>query len=692
MGLFRESPEKEFNYKQVSSRLGIDSGNDRKLVLNVMQDLSSAEFLEQPSRGKFRIHPSQMAVVTAVMDFTKTGSAYAVAEGNMQDIFIAERNTGFALHGDTVEISLIGSRRGQAEGKVTKVIQRKAENYVGVIELSKNHAFFVPSNQRIHVDFYVDKKKTKGAQNGQKVIVKLLEWDDKKQSPEAEVITVLGDPGVNEVEMHSILVEFDLPYEFPEVVVNEAEKISTEITEDEIAKRRDYRSHTTFTIDPDDAKDFDDALSIKKNDDETYEVGVHIADVSHYVQPDSIIDKEAEKRATSVYLVDRVVPMLPEILSNMVCSLRPNEEKLCMSAVFKINESGKVLSRWIGKTIIESDQRFTYDEAQKIIEGNDKNNPLGWAVLQFHKWAQGYRKKRIEAGALEFSGIEVKFKLDETGKPVGVYEKEMKAANYLIEEFMLLANRNVAEHIGKVEKPKKPKTFVYRVHDFHDAEKLKMLKDFVHRLGYKLKSTKPENASFALNDLLKQVKDKPEEDVVKVMAIRSMAKAIYTTENIGHYGLAFDYYTHFTSPIRRYPDVMAHRLLMRYAHDGASAKKDPLEKQCKHSSMMEKRAADAERASIKYKQVEFMLDKIGEHFEGHISGLTRWGIFVELVNTKIEGMIPLSTLDDDIYRYDEKKNQIVGQRYKEVFEFGDKLRIKVNGADLIQKQLDFRLI
>lgn len=691
MTVLRGSPDKAFNYKQVSARVGVEDTQSRKAVLEILEELKESGLAEQPSMGKFQVHPSQMALLSAVMDFTKTGAAYAVTEENGPDIYIAEKNTGFALHGDTVELSLIGSKRGQPEGKVIKVVKRMAENYVGTIELSKHHAFFIPSNQRIHVDFYIDKGNTKGARNGQKVIVKLLGWKEDQDSPEAEVITVLGDPGLNEVEMHAILVEFNLPYEFPSAVLAEAEKISVDIPESEIKKRKDFRSHRTFTIDPDDAKDFDDALSIRELEDGTFEVGVHIADVSHYVKRGSILDKEAEKRATSVYLVDRVVPMLPEVLSNVVCSLRPEEEKLCMSAVFKITKEGKVLKKWFGRTVIKSDRRFTYDEAQRIIEGNDPDNPHAPAVLQFHEWAKIFRDNRMKKGALEFSGTEVKFKLDDEGKPIGVYEKKMKDANYLIEEFMLLANLSVAEFIGKPEKGKEIKSFVYRVHDLPDPEKLKLLKDFVHRLGYQLTGTKPENASRALNDLLHQVKDKPEEDVIKVMAIRSMAKAIYTTENIGHYGLAFDYYTHFTSPIRRYPDVLVHRLLTYYQEGGSSVKKDPLEKSCKHSSDMEKRASDAERASIKYKQVEFMLDKIGQYFEGHINGLTRWGIFVELAETKVEGMIPLSTLDDDIYRYDERKNRVVGQRYKEVFEFGDKVRIKVNGADLILKQLDFRL-
>ena len=692
MALLRGMPEKNLNYKQISARLGIENSNDRRSVVQVLDELVTSDLLIQVSQGKFQVHPSQTAQLRATLDFTKSGSAYAIPEADGKDIYVSEKNTGKALHGDLVEISIIGSNRGQAEGKVVKILQRKAENYVGIIELSKNHAFFVPTNSRIHVDFFIDKSKTKDARNGQKVIVKLIDWEDGEKSPKAEVITVLGDPGVNEVEMHAILVEFDLPFEFPDSVLSAAEKVDITISEEEIKKRRDFRKHTTFTIDPDDAKDFDDALSINSNDDGTYEVGIHIADVSHYVQPGSELEEEALKRATSVYLVDRVVPMLPEVLSNYVCSLRPNEEKLCMSAVFQISEDGKIMNEWFGKTIIESNHRFTYEDAQSIIEGTDSTHPLKEEILRFQKWALKYREARISNGALEFSGTEVKFQLDEDGKPIGVYEKKMREANKLIEEFMLLANKRVAAFIGKPDKNKVVKTFVYRVHDTPDPEKLFKLKEFVSRLGYKLKSTKPENASFALNDLLHQVKDKPEEDAIKIMAIRTMAKAVYTTENIGHYGLAFDYYTHFTSPIRRYPDVMVHRLLEAYSNGAPSAKKDDLEKKCKHSSEREKKASEAERASIKYKQVEFMLDKIGENFQGHISGIARWGIYVELEGTKVEGMIPLSSMDDDIYRFDERKNQIVGQRYKEVFEFGDKVNVKVHGADLIQKQLDFRMI
>lgn len=690
MQVFRDNPSEIYNYKQVSARINVSESETRRRVNGYLHELVDLDMLKSHSNGKFTLHPSQSATLQGVIDFTKSGAAYVSTDKLKEDIYISENKTGFAFHGDTVEVILTGGRRGKLEGKIKSVIKRDADQFVGVIEISEKHAFVVPSNQKIHVDFYVDKNKLKGAKNGQKVVVRLLDWTDLDKSPFAEVVSVLGDPGDNEVEMHAILVEFGLPFEFPESVLEAAENIDVTISEAEISKRKDFRPFPTFTIDPEDAKDFDDALSIRKLTDDTFEVGVHIADVSHYVKPGSIIDKEAVHRATSVYLVDRVVPMLPEVLSNFVCSLRPDEDKLCMSAVFQLDKDGNVKSEWFGKTVIRSNKRFSYSDAQKIIEGGD--GEYKDEILQLDTWAKSMRKERMKEGALEFSGIEVKFNLDENGKPIGVFHKVMKEANFLIEEFMLLANKRVAAHVGKIKKGNEAKPFVYRVHDLPDPLKLITLKDFVGRLGYKLKSTKPENASSALNELMNQVKDQPEEEIIKQMAIRTMSKAVYTTENIGHYGLAFDYYTHFTSPIRRYPDVLVHRLIDAYNHGKKYSDLDELERLSKHSSNMEKKAADAERASIKYKQVEFMLNKIGEHFSGNVSGLTRWGMYVELEDTKIEGMIPLNSMDDDVYRYDEKKNQIIGTRYKEIFEFGDKVRVKVHGADLILKQLDFRMV
>jgi len=689
MQVFRENPQKDLNYKQVSSRVGASDSESRKLVRSVLDELVGLDLLTKPSLGKYEIHPDQLATMVGTIDFSKGGTGFVQISDFKDDVIIYPENTGFALNGDTVQISITGAKRGKPEGKVLRVEERYSNEFVGVIELTSKGGFLVPSNKKIHTDFYVDRDKVNGAKNGQKVIAKLLDWTDKNKLPFAEVTTVLGDPGVNEVEMHAILAEFGLPYEFPEEVLEEADKIDIEISEDEISRRRDFRDVKTFTIDPHDAKDFDDAISFKAINESTYEVGVHIADVSHYVKPDSILDKEASKRATSVYLVDRVVPMLPEVLSNQVCSLRPNEEKLCMSAVFTLNAEGKVKKEWFGKTVIKSNQRFTYDQAQEVIEG--KKGEFSEEITMINNWARQMRQDRIKNGALEFSGEEVKFQLDDKGKPLMVYQKIMKEANFLIEEFMLLANKRVARFVGAPKKQDTPPPFVYRIHDLPDPDKLKTLQDFVKRLGYKPPRLEPESAARALNKLLAQVKGSAEESAIKQLAIRTMSKAIYSTENIGHYGLAFEYYTHFTSPIRRYPDVMVHRQLEAILMKGKKASKTYLDIQCKHSSNMEKRSTDAERSSIKYKQVEFMIDKIGQEFNGSVNGLTKWGMFIELDETKIEGMISLNSMDDDVYRYDEKKNIIVGTRYKETFEFGDKVSVEVVGADLVLKQLEFKL-
>jgi len=690
MQVFRENPQKELNYKQVSSRVGASDSESRKLVRSILDELVNLDLLNKPSLGKYEIHADQMATMTGTIDFSKGGTGFVGIPDMKDDVIVFPENTGFALNGDTVQISITGAKRGKPEGKVIKVEERFTNDFVGIIEITPKGAFLVPSNKKIHTDFYIDLDKINGAKNGQKVIARLLDWTNEDKLPFAEVSTVLGDPGVNEVEMHAILAEFGLPYEFPEEVVKEADRIDISISEDEISRRRDFRDVITFTIDPHDAKDFDDAISFKEVNENTYEVGVHIADVSHYVMPGSILDKEASKRATSVYLVDRVVPMLPEVLSNHVCSLRPNEEKLCMSAVFTLNAEGNVKKEWFGKTVIKSDKRFTYEQAQEIIEG--KKSDLSAEVNRINSWARQMRADRIKNGALEFSGEEVKFELDESGKPIRVYQKVMKEANFLIEEFMLLANKRVAKYVGASKKQNTPPPFVYRIHDLPDPDKLNTLQDFVKRLGYKPPKLEPETATRTLNKLFEQVKGSAEESAIKQLAIRTMSKAIYSTENIGHYGLAFEYYTHFTSPIRRYPDVMVHRQLQAILKREKKESKSYLEIQCKHSSNMEKRATDAERSSIKYKQVEFMIDKVGQSFTGAISGLTKWGMFVELDDTKIEGMVALNTMDDDTYRYDEKKNRIVGTRYKEAFEFGDKVKIEVVGSDLVMKQLEFKLL
>ena len=690
MLLFRENHAKNYNYKQVASRLGIEDGESRKALLVVLKQLVGVEMLTEPGTGKFQLHQSQVAALIGTIDFTRSGAGYVSVENIKDDIYISEGSTGSALHGDTVEIVIVGAFRGTPKGKVLNVVERAASEFVGIIDIKGDHVFCIMSNSRIHVDFFIGQKNLKGAVHGDKVIVRLVEWPNPDKAPFGEVVSVLGKPGINEVEMHAILVEFGLPYEFPAEVVRAAEAIPIEISDQEISRRRDFRGITTFTIDPEDAKDFDDALSFHDKGNGKYEVGIHIADVSHYVAPNSVIDKEALRRATSVYLVDRVVPMLPEVLSNYVCSLRPHEDKLCVSAVFEMDENGKVGTEWFGKTVINSQHRFTYEDAQAIIEGKD--GPFHIEVRQLNTWARTLRAERIKKGALEFSGSEVKFKLDANGKPIAVYQKVMRESNQLIEEFMLLANRQIARFLSKSPKSGEKRVSIYRIHDLPDQEKLNTLRDFVSRMDYRVKPIKPESASQSLNALMQQAKGKPEEDVIKQLAIRSMAKAVYSTDNIGHFGLAFEYYTHFTSPIRRYPDVMVHRLLEKLESGKVPESVNEMERQCKHSSNMEKRAADAERTSIKYKQVEFMLDKVGQKFNGTISGLTRWGMYVEIADIKIEGLVPINSMTNDTYRYDEKTNRVMGSRYKEIFEFGTSVEIQVESADLAQRQLEFRII
>ena len=685
--LFRKAGKRQLNHKQISSHVGAKNAYTRELVTVILEQLQSDNLIIQSGRGKYVMNPDKAITVEGTLDFTRTGAAYLVTDRDGDnDIYIPAKKTGSSLHGDRVVANITSYNKNNPEGEVIEVIQRGFPNYVGILEKSKNFAFVIPTNKRIHVDFFIPQEQLDKAENGQKVIVEILDWPESADNPFAKIVMVLGEPGDNEVEMHAILAEYGLPVEFPDKVLNDAEKIDVKIGKDERKGRKDFRKVPTFTIDPDDAKDFDDALSFRKTEKGLIEVGIHIADVSHYLPAGTDLDNEARKRATSVYLVDRVVPMLPEVLSNAVCSLRPNEEKLCFSAVFELNDKAEVQSQWIGRTLINSDRRFTYDEAQALIEGS--KGDFSEEVNELNRLAKIMRERRLNEGAIDFGGREIKFKLDEKGKPIGVYEKHLKEANKLIEEFMLLANRKVAEFISKNETFGK-KTFVYRVHDLPDPEKLQMLRDFVKHLGYKLAPTSEEGASYAINKLLKDVKGKPEEDAIKQMAIRSMAKAYYTTQNIGHYGLAFEHYTHFTSPIRRYPDVMVHRLLDRYLSKGKSYNSKDLERNCKHSSTMEKRAVDAERDSIKYKQVEFMLDKIGQEFDGFISGLTRWGIFVELKDNHCEGMVHISTMTDDQYYFDESKYQVVGMRYKEVYHFGDPVKVIVKGADLELRQLDF---
>lgn len=690
---------------------------------------------------------SEPRVYVGVVDMTASGSMYIVTDQeDVGDVFVDYHNGGRALDGDRVEVMVIRRKRAgsrdsvrkgktgpdrsggkgseRLEGEVINILERSRRNYVGVLNVTEHVAFLKPGTRKIPVDIYirrsesqnhVDVESDNGAQrvsqelkDGQKAVVKIIDWPEGSKSPVGELVEVLGDAGDNNTEMHAIMAEFDLPWRFEPRVEQSADAIRDKISDVEIARRRDFRDVTTFTIDPDDAKDFDDALSIRKisadsggngsNDTgdvsgaERWEIGVHIADVTHYVSPESVVDTEAEERGTSVYLVDRTVPMLPEKLSNDLCSLRPFEEKLCFSAVFEIDDELNIRNEWFGRTVIRSDRRFTYEEAQKIIETGEGD--FFTEILKFNELAQSLRKLRFSKGAVTFDREEFKFRLDPTGKPIGVYHKVMKESNQLIEEFMLLANRRVAEFVGRNRQTgkKSAKTFVYRVHDQPDEEKLLKFSDFVIRFGYYFRPDRIKDVSRQMNVLMEKIKGRSEENVISTLAIRTMAKAYYSTDNIGHYGLAFPYYTHFTSPIRRYPDMMVHRLLAQYLDGEKSADKSKYERLCEHSSEMEVRAAEAERASVKYKMAEFMLDRIGQEFDGHISGITDWGIYVELEESLIEGMVSMRDVADDFYRFDENIYAAVGQASGRKFTLGDLVRIKVKGADLARRQIDFSLI
>jgi ribonuclease R len=691
------SPNKALNYKQIAADLHITDHSQRLLINTILAELKAADSVSEPERGKFKIK-STTVYITGKVDMTSTGTAYVVSEETENDTFISQRKTLNALHGDIVKVKLYPTRKGKQEGEIVEIVERAKTEFVGTIQLSPKFGFLVPSNNRIHIDIYIPLEKLNGAKDGQKAIAKIVEWGKNSVNPIGEIIEVLGNVGENNTEMHAILAEYGLPYQFPKDVEKAADLIPIKITEQEIAKRKDFRGITTFTIDPVDAKDFDDALSIQKLENGNWEIGVHIADVSHYVKPESIIDKEGFSRATSVYLVDRVVPMLPEVLSNNVCSLRPNEEKLCFSAVFEITDDAEVVEEWFGRTIILSDKRFTYEEAQQIIETGE--GEFKDEVLTLNRLAKILRANRFKKGSIAFDKMEVKFHLDEAGNPTGVFFKIAKDSNQLIEDFMLLANRKVAEFIGKSKTAKESKdkskenqrSFVYRVHDKPNPDKLEQFAEFVAKFGYKINIKNERAVADSMNNLLKEVNQKKESGMIEMLAIRTMAKAVYTTKNIGHYGLGFEYYTHFTSPIRRYPDVMVHRLLQHYLDGGKSPDIEKLEEQCKHSSEMEKLAAEAERASIKYKQVQFLQDKIGEEFQGIISGVTEWGIFVELKENHCEGMIRLRDLQDDNYYFDEDNYCLRGKKYGKVLTLGDEVTIQVKRADLVKKQLDFSLV
>ena len=681
-------PGKTVNYKQISMWLGIRDMETRKLVNVVLQELHDDDYLEQVARGKYKLK-AKSGTVIGVVDMQPQGFAYVNSDEVDRPVLVSSRNLNHAMAGDKVRLRLFASRKKHdLEGEILEIIERARTVFVGVVQVSRNFAFLIPSG-KVGFDIFIPLEKLNGAKNGQKAIAEINEWPANARSPFGEITEVLGDAGNNDTEMHAILAEFELPHKFPVNVDHAAEKIQLEIPEDEIKKRRDVRGVTTFTIDPIDAKDFDDALSLQKLKNGRWEVGVHIADVTHYVTPNTIIENEAQSRATSVYLVDRVVPMLPERLSNGVCSLRPNEDKLCFSAIFELTDDAVLVKEWFGKTVIHSNRRFTYEEAQEVIETGEGD--FSEEMLMLNQLANKLRDTRFKEGSISFERIEIKFEIDEKGKPLSVYFKESKDSNKLIEEFMLLANKRVAEFVGKKGENKTPKTFVYRIHDKPDPDKLVNFNSFIQRFGYGIQLSTSRAISSSLNNLLNNVKGKKEQNLIETLAIRAMAKAAYSTRNIGHYGLSFEYYSHFTSPIRRYPDMMAHRLLEKYLNGGRSANEQKYEDLCKHSSDMETRAANAERASTKYKQVEFMQDHIGKIYPGVISGVTDWGIFVELEN-KIEGMIPIRELDDDFYIFDEKNYSLVGRHSHKTYQLGDELTVKIWRTNLEKKQLDFQLV
>jgi len=689
LSVFYNFPQRTYNYKQLAAVLNIEDREVREVIVVALDELLESGKLQQIRRGKYQLKSSGR-VITGKVELQPQGSAHIISEESEEPILVSQKNLNHAMEGDIVKISLYAHRKKHSiEGEVAEVIKRAKTSFVGVLQSSRNYAFLVPVG-KVGFDLFIPSDKLKGAQDGQKVIGKITEWPAKAKNPFGEVTTVLGNSGENETEMNAILAEYDLPLRFPANVEKAANEIPTEITDEEIKSRRDMRDVTTFTIDPSDAKDFDDALSIRKIEQNLWEIGVHIADVSHYMKQDSILDKEAYKRATSIYLVDRVVPMLPEVLSNGVCSLRPNEEKLCFSAIFKINNEGVVSDQWIGRTVINSNRRFNYAEVQDIIDSG--KGDLKDDILTMNAIAKKLRAKRFREGSISFERVEVKFKLDEKGKPLAVSFKESGESNHLVEEYMLLANKKVAEFVGKKPKLKNPKTFVYRIHDRPDSEKLDKLNHFIKNFGYKdIKTTNPRAISKSINALMDQVKGKNEENVISTLAIRTMARAEYSTRNIGHYGLGFEYYTHFTSPIRRYPDVMVHRLIARYLDGERSVSASKYEEYCKHSSEMEVLATKAERSSVKYKQVEFMQDKIGEIFTGIISGVTDWGIYIELEN-KCEGMVPIRELDDDFYTLDEKNYCLIGKHNHKTYQLGQTVTIEVLRANLERKQLDFKLV
>lgn len=691
MDFFHTKQEEVISLKYLFAELHLTTHPLKMLCMDILADMLADDYITEVDKNKYKLNNHGIEM-TGTFQRKSNGKNSFIPEGGGEPIFIAERNSAHAMNNDKVKIAFFAKRKHHdAEGEVIEILERANDTFVGTLEVEKSYAFLVTENRTLANDIFIPKDKLKGGKTGDKAVVKVIEWPDKAKNPIGQVIDILGKAGDNTTEMHAILAEFGLPYVYPQAVEKAADKIPAEITAEEIARREDFRKVTTFTIDPKDAKDFDDALSIRKLKDNLWEVGVHIADVTHYVKEGSIIDKEAEKRATSVYLVDRTIPMLPERLCNFLCSLRPHEEKLAFSVIFDITEKGDVKNSRVVHTVIYSDRRFTYEEAQQIIE--TKNGDFKDEVLMLDTIAKALREKRFAAGAINFDRYEVKFEIDEKGKPVSVYFKESKDANKLVEEFMLLANRTVAEQIGRVPKGKKAKVLPYRIHDLPDPKKLDNLNQFIARFGYKLRTNGTKtDISKSINHLLDDIQGKKEENLIETVSIRAMQKARYSTHNIGHYGLAFDYYTHFTSPIRRFPDMMVHRLVTKYLDGGRSVSESKYEDLCDHSSNMEQIAANAERASIKYKQVEFMSERVGQTYDGVISGVTEWGLYVELNENKCEGMIPMRDLDDDYYEFDEKNYCLRGRRKNHTYSLGDAITVKVARANLEKKQLDFALV